>query len=89
MEKIIAINAGSSTLKFKLFEMPEEKVISSGAVDRIGIPGSNFTIKTADGHKTKIEQPIKNHEEAVDLLLQQLLKLDIIKDYHEITGVGH
>ena len=48
MEKIIAINAGSSTLKFKLFEMPEEKVISSGAVDRIGIPGSNFTIKTAE-----------------------------------------
>ncbi|MCT3019588.1 acetate kinase [Pediococcus pentosaceus] len=89
MEKTIAINAGSSTLKFKLFEMPEEKVISSGTVDRIGIPGSNFTIKTTDGKKVEIDQPIKNHEEAVDLLLKELLKLDIIKDYSEITGVGH
>jgi acetate kinase len=89
VEKTIAINAGSSTLKFKLYEMPEEKVISSGAVDRIGIKGSNFTIKTTDGKKVEIDQPIKNHEEAVDLLLKQLLKLDIIKDYDEITGVGH
>lgn len=89
MEKTIAINAGSSTLKFKLFEMPEEKVISSGTVDRIGIPGSNFTIKTTDGKKVEIDQPIKNHEEAVNLLLKELLKLDIIKDYSEITGVGH
>lgn len=89
MEKTIAINAGSSTLKFKLFEMPEEKVISSGTVDRIGIPGSNFTIKTADGKKVEIDQPIENHEEAVNLLLKELLKLDIIKDFSEITGVGH
>ncbi|MGY4789491.1 acetate/propionate family kinase [Pediococcus pentosaceus] len=89
MEKTIAINAGSSTLKFKLFEMPEEKVISSGTVDRIGIPGSNFTIKTTDGKKVEIDQPIKSHEEAVNLLLKELLKLDIIKDYSEITGVGH
>jgi acetate kinase len=89
LEKTIAINAGSSTLKFKLFEMPEEKVISSGTVDRIGIPGSNFTIKTADGKKVEIDQPIENHEEAVNLLLKELLKLDIIKDFSEITGVGH
>ncbi|MCT1176563.1 acetate/propionate family kinase [Pediococcus pentosaceus] len=89
MEKTIAINAGSSTLKFKLFEMPEERVISSGTVDRIGIPGSNFTIKTTDSKKVEIDQPIKNHEEAVNLLLKELLKLDIIKDYSEITGVGH
>lgn len=89
MEKTIAINAGSSTLKFKLFEMPEERVISSGTVDRIGISGSNFTIKTTDGKKVEIDQPIKNHEEAVNLLLKELLKLDIIKDYSEITGVGH
>jgi acetate kinase len=87
--KTIAINAGSSTLKFKLFEMPEERVISSGTVDRIGISGSNFTIKTTDGKKVEIDQPIKNHEEAVNLLLKELLKLDIIKDYSEITGVGH
>ncbi|MCH4015686.1 MAG: acetate kinase [Pediococcus pentosaceus] len=89
MGKTIAINAGSSTLKFKLFEMPEERVISSGTVDRIGISGSNFTIKTTDGKKVEIDQPIKNHEEAVNLLLKELLKLDIIKDYSEITGVGH
>ncbi|KRN20943.1 ackA protein [Pediococcus claussenii] len=89
MEKTIAINAGSSTLKFKLFEMPEETTISSGQVDRIGIEGSNFVIKTPDGKKVEIDKPIKDHEEAVNLLLEQLLKLKIIKSYDEITGVGH
>ncbi|WP_353989904.1 acetate kinase [Pediococcus argentinicus] len=89
MEKTISINVGSSTLKFKLFEMPEETVIASGAVDRIGIDGSVFTIKTADGQKKEIKQPIKNHEEAVNLLLNELLSQKIIKSYDEITGVGH
>ena len=89
MSKIIAINAGSSTLKFKLFDMPAEKVISSGLFDRIGIDGSSFSIKTPDGSKVKKEVPIKNHEDAVNILLQQLIDLHIIKDFKEITGVGH
>lgn len=89
MGKSIAINAGSSTLKFKLFEMPSEKVITSGAIDRIGIGNSDVTIKYADGEKYSETMDVQSHEEAIQLLLDKLLSLDIIKDYSEITGVGH
>ncbi|KRM68406.1 acetate kinase [Apilactobacillus ozensis DSM 23829 = JCM 17196] len=89
MEKSIAINAGSSTLKFKLFEMPSERLISSGAIDRIGLTKSDVAIKYGDGQKFHKTMDIKDHEEAIKLVLDKLLSLDIIKDYNEITGVGH
>lgn len=89
MGKSIAINAGSSTLKYKLFQMPEEKVLSSGAIDRIGLGSSEVSIKYGDGKKFKDTEDIANHEEAIQLVLDKLLSLKIIKDYNEITGVGH
>ena len=89
MEKSIAINAGSSTLKYKLFQMPEETVLSSGAIDRIGLGSSDVSIKYGDGKKFKDTQDIDNHEQAIQLVLDKLLSLNIIKDYSEITGVGH
>ncbi|GAA2977291.1 acetate/propionate family kinase [Lentilactobacillus parakefiri] len=89
MEKSIAINAGSSTLKYKLFQMPEETVLSSGAIDRIGLGASDVSIKYGDGKKFKDTQDIDNHEQAIQLVLDKLLSLNIIKDYSEITGVGH
>lgn len=89
MGKSIAINAGSSTLKYKLFQMPDETVLSSGAIDRIGLGASDISIKYGDGKKFKDTQDIDNHEQAIQLVLDKLLSLDIIKDYSEITGVGH
>ena len=89
MGKSIAINAGSSTLKFKLFEMPSEKLISSGAIDRIGLTKSDVEIKYGDGEKFQKTMDIQNHEEAIKLVLDKLLSLNIIADYNEITGVGH
>ena len=89
MEKSIAINAGSSTLKYKLFQMPKETVLSSGAIDRIGLGSSDVSIKYGDGKKFKDTQDIDNHEQAIQLVLDKLLSLNIIKDYSEITGVGH
>lgn len=89
MGKSIAINAGSSTLKYKLFQMPEEKLLSSGAIDRIGLGASEISIKYGDGKKFKDTQDIDNHEQAIQLVLDKLLSLDIINDYSEITGVGH
>ena len=89
MGKSIAINAGSSTLKYKLFQMPEEKVLSSGAIDRIGLGASEVSIKYGDGKRFKDTEDIDNHEQAIQLVLDKLLSLDIIKDYNEITGVGH
>ncbi len=89
MGKSLAVNAGSSTLKFKLFEMPAEKVIASGTFERIGLGSSNITIKYGDGKKFKDVQDLENHEQAVHMMLDKLIDLDIIKNYDEITGVGH
>lgn len=88
MKKILSINAGSSSLKFQLFEMPEEKVITKGLVERIGLKDGIFTI-SVNGEKKQITQDIPDHEVAVKLLLDQLLETGIIKSYDEIDGVGH
>lgn len=88
MKKIMAVNAGSSSLKFQLLEMPDEKVITEGNVERIGLEDAYFTIKV-NGEKNKEVLPIKNHAEAVDKLLKSLISFGIIKDLHEIKGVGH
>ncbi|MEN3250503.1 acetate/propionate family kinase [Fructilactobacillus sanfranciscensis] len=89
MSKIIAVNAGSSTLKFKLYEMPEENVLAEGVIERIALPASHVEIKYGDGKKYEKTTDVKNHEQAIQILLDQLLDLDIIKEYSEINGVGH
>ncbi len=88
MAKIIAINAGSSSLKFQLFHMPEETVITKGVIERIGLNDSIFTI-TVNGEKQSETADIPNHEVAVKLLLDKLTQLGIIKSLDEIDGVGH
>jgi len=88
MKKILSINAGSSSLKFQLFEMPEENVITKGLVERIGLPEGIFSI-TVNGEKKELRQEIPDHDVAVKLLLDQLLETGIIKSYDEIDGVGH
>ncbi|KRM96667.1 acetate kinase [Liquorilactobacillus aquaticus DSM 21051] len=89
MQKIIAINAGSSSLKFKLFEMPKEKVIAKGLFDRIGLDEGKIKIEYNEKQSFEKKEHIENHSSAVKKLLDLLLKLDIIKNYAEITGVGH
>ena len=88
MSKIIAINAGSSSLKFQLFEMPNEDVITKGLIERIGLDDSVFSI-TVNGEKQTETTDIPNHEVAVELLLSKLTSLGIIKSLEEIEGVGH
>ncbi|BAX68054.1 acetate/propionate family kinase [Latilactobacillus sakei] len=89
MSKILAINAGSSTLKWKLFVMPEEKVIAKGMVDRLGLSDSVFTVKYGDGQKYEITKDIETQDVAVDLLLKKLIEFKIIAEYSEISGIGH
>lgn len=89
MSKTIAINAGSSSLKWKLFEMPAEKVCASGIVERIGLNDSIFTIKYGDGQKYEEIIDIPDHEVAVQMLLEKMEDLKIIENLNEITGVGH
>ena len=86
--KIMAVNAGSSSLKFQLLEMPEETVITSGIVERIGEEQAVFTIKV-NGEKVSVTQPILDHKVAVNLLLEGLIKHHIIGTLDEIKGVGH
>ena len=88
MAKIISVNAGSSSLKFQLFEMDDESVITSGVIERIGFDDAIFTIKY-DGNKDVTTQPIKDHKEAVDLLLHSLISKNIVSSLDEIKGVGH
>ena len=86
--KIISINAGSSSLKFSLFNMDDEAVIASGLFERIGIEGSNYTIKF-NGEKITQEVELATHVDAVNILLDKLTDLNIISSLDEINGVGH
>ncbi len=86
--KIIAVNAGSSSLKFQLLNMPDETVIISGIVERIGIENSVLKIKL-NGEKIVIEGDVPNHSVAVELVLKKLLELKVLTTLDEIDGVGH
>lgn len=86
--KILSVNAGSSSLKFQMYEMPEEKVLISGVFERIGLENSFYTIKL-NGEKIKNEEPLPNHSVAVEYLIQELLKNNVIESLDEIKGVGH
>jgi acetate kinase len=84
----IAVNAGSSSLKFKLYSMPDETLICSGMADRIGQKMGAFSLKVGD-KKFELEQPIHNHEEGVSLLLKNLIDQRVIASFEDIAGVGH
>jgi len=88
MSNILAINAGSSSLKFQLFVMPEERVVAKGLVERIGLNDSIFTIEV-DGNKDETVKDIENHEVAVKMLLDALISKDVIQSFDEIDAVGH
>lgn len=88
MNKIMAVNAGSSSLKFQLFEMPSEEVLTSGVVERIGFKDGIFTIKV-NGEKVTTTQAIIDHKVAVELVLEALVKHNIVSSLDEIKGVGH
>ncbi len=84
----MAINAGSSSLKFQLLNMPEEEVITKGLVERIGLDGPKITIEV-DGEKVSETTPIPDHSAAVKKLLEGLTAHRIIESLDEINGIGH
>ena len=86
--KILCVNAGSSSLKFQLFEMPEEKVLISGYIEKIGLEDSFWTTKV-NGEKIKGEKYLKTHTDAVDVMLDELIKHKVVESLDEIKGVGH
>lgn len=84
----MAVNAGSSSLKFQLFEMPAEQVLLAGTIERIGMEDAIVTLKFDGKKKTRI-LPIANHTEAVQILLKSLIDEKILGSLAEIDGVGH
>lgn len=86
--KILSVNAGSSSLKFTLIELPEEKVLVSGTFEKIGIEGSFYTIKY-NGEKIKKEVELENHTKAVEILMSELIDMKILDSYDDLDGVGH
>lgn len=88
MQNILAINAGSSSLKFQLLQMKNEHVVAIGQVERIGLSDSIFTLKSEKGKVEKI-QDIENHADAVAILLTMLLEEEVVSSFDEIDGIGH
>ena len=88
MKKVLAINSGSSSFKYKLFTFPNEKVVASGMADRVGMANAVFKIKL-NGKEYIKNTPIPNQEAAVSLLTESLRKFNVVKDLKELSGVGH
>lgn len=86
--KILSVNTGSSSLKFQLYEMPEEKVLISGVFERIGIGQSFYTIKI-NGEKIQKPEELANHKVAFEILVKELLENNIVKSLDEIKGIGN
>ena len=89
--KILVINAGSSSLKYQLIDMQNEEVLCKGICERITFAGGELTQKTADGRKLNIKQDMKNHTDAIELVLKAMVdeKYGAIKSISEIGAVGH
>ncbi|MDX1807869.1 MAG: acetate kinase [Paenisporosarcina sp.] len=88
MVNILAVNAGSSSLKFQLLQMPEEHVVAKGIIERIGLKEPVFSMKT-NGKKVEFVEKITNHSEAVQLLLHHLIEQHAVTSLHDIDGIGH
>jgi len=86
--KILCVNAGSSSLKFQMYEMPEEKTLISGYIEKIGLEDCFYTIKV-NGEKIKKTKQIKDHSESVQVLIDELFENKVIESLDEIKGVGH
>ena len=86
--KILSVNAGSSSLKFQMYEMPSEEVLISGTFERISLENSFYTIKI-NGEKIEKKADLPNHEVAVQILIKELLDNKVIASLDEIKGVGH
>jgi len=89
--KALILNCGSSSIKYKLFDMESEAVIAQGGLERIGIPGSRLKLVDPKGEKVTIEKDIAGHEDGISMILSILTdgKLGCIKAYNEIDAVGH
>ena len=86
--KLLSINAGSSSLKFRLYEMPEEKLLMKGMFERIDLEGFSYSVRIGEEKKGELV-PLKDHNDAVKLLLNILIENKVVESLDEIEAVGH
>ncbi len=86
--KVLSVNAGSSSLKFQAYEMPEEKILIKGRFERIGIENSFYTIWIGE-EKIKKEIELPNHKVAFKIITEELINYGVVKDLNEIDAIGH
>ena len=86
--KLLSVNAGSSTLKFRLYEMPEEKLLMKGQYERIGLEGASYSIRIGNEKESSLVE-LKDHKDAVTMLLNHLLEHQVVSSLDEIEAVGH
>ncbi|MBU9790244.1 acetate/propionate family kinase [Lentilactobacillus sp. IMAU92037] len=89
MAKVLIVNAGSSSLKFKLFDMPKETVLADGEVERLNMPGSIVKIKYGDGKKYQTTEDKIDYERSAAIMLNNLKDLGVIDHLHDIDAVGN
>lgn len=89
--KILVLNCGSSSIKYKLFDMTSGEVMAQGGIEKIGLPGSFLKLTDKDGKKVILDQDIPGHQEGIEFILSVLTdeKYGCIKEYKEIDAVGH
>lgn len=89
--KVLVLNCGSSSIKYKLFEMADHSVLAQGGVEKIGLPDSFLQVKLPNGEKVVIEKEMPEHTVGIQLILGTLVdeKIGCIKDLKEIEAVGH
>lgn len=89
--KVLVLNCGSSSIKYKLFEMADHSVLAQGGVEKIGLPDSFLQVKLPNGEKVVIEKEMPEHTVGIQLILDTLVdeKIGCIKDLKEIEAVGH
>ena len=88
MSIVMSVNAGSSSLKFQVFKMPEEEVLAQGNVERIGLKDSIFGMKV-NGEKFETVQDIEDHAQAVEHLINALIEHKVVNSLDDIKAIGH
>ena len=89
--KILVLNCGSSSIKYALYDMSDKSVLTSGGIEKIGLPDSFIKLKLADGQKVKIDREIPEHTAGVKFIFEVLTTGDyaVLSDLHELDAVGH
>ena len=88
--KVLVLNSGSSSLKYQLMNMEDESVMAKGNYERIGL-GNSFLTHKANGEKHVVEQDVPNHEEAIKIVMDQLVhpEYGVVASFDEIQAIGH